>query len=161
MNYSIISFLEERLRKDHVLFEYGSGFSTIFYSRLVGAVYSVENDANWYEKVKEEIPSNASVYFVEADENGKYAGAIENVENVDVVIVDGRDRVNCLERSIPMLSESGVIVLDDSERAKYQRAFDVAKKAGFSNLNFEGIKPTGFEVHRSTLFYRHGNCLGL
>lgn len=161
MNYSMISFLEDRLTKELTLFEYGSGFSTLFYSRLVGTVYSVENDARWFEEMHKKLPANASIFFVEADENGNYAGAIERVDPVDIVIVDGRDRVNCLERAISKLTERGVIVLDDSNRSRYQMAYSIAMDAGFRVLDLDGIKPTGFELHRSSLFYRPSNCLGL
>lgn len=161
MNYPIIKFLEDRLNKDMTLFEFGSGFSTIFYSKLVKNVVSVEYDRTWHDLLKEKAPPNVEIIYIEADQDGRYCRAIDEREPTDVVIIDGRDRVNCIRTSLNNLTERGVIILDDSDRKRYAPIFDIVSDSGFSILDFEGMKPTGFEVHRSSLFYRPGNCLGL
>ena len=44
----------------------------------------------------------------------------------DYISVDGRARVACLERALPLLKpQGGVLMLDNSDRKYYQRAFDV------------------------------------
>lgn len=160
MNYSIISFLEKRLSRDHTLFEYGSGYSTLFYSRLVRTVTSVEYDKFWYDITKKKIPDNVKLIFSEIDYDGNYCRSIGlNQQQYDVVIVDGRDRVNCIKQSIDHLTHRGVILLDDSQRDEYAEGIQHAKGRGFSNLDFESIKPTGSGIHQTTLFYRTDNCL--
>ena len=42
MNYCVIQFLKHKLKKDFILFEFGSGYSTRFYADRVSAVISVE-----------------------------------------------------------------------------------------------------------------------
>jgi hypothetical protein len=76
-------------------------------------------------------------------------------------IVDGRDRMNRIKQSISALSAKGVILLDDSQRERYQEGIDFAKSKGFKALNFEGLKATGTEVDRTTIFYRVGNCFDI
>ncbi len=45
----------------------------------------------------------------------------------DIILVDGRDRVKCLEGSIPLLKSGGVIMLDDAERSWYREAYTLLK----------------------------------
>ena len=162
MNYSIISFLEERLNKSHDLFEFGSGFSTIFFARRVSTVTSLEYDEKWFETISAKAPENATIKFIPNDIDGKYCRAISDTgRKFDIVIVDGRDRVNCFKQSLICLSESGIILLDDSTRERYIEAFEIANKEGFRTLNFVGLKPTGIGSDRTTIFYRDGNCLSI
>ena len=162
MNYSMVALLRDRLTKDLRLFEFGSGYSTSFYAQLVGSVTSVEYDEAWVGIVRKTLPANVELLYQPSDTDGKYCrvGRSSGV-SYDVVIIDGRDRVNCIKQSIEALTDRGVIVLDDSERAEYQDGADYAIAKGFSALPIEGLKPTGNGIDRTTLFYRRDNCLGI
>jgi hypothetical protein len=59
------------------------------------------------------------------------------------------------------MNETAVLILDDSDRAKYKRVFDISRDLGFKSLRIQGLKPTGHWVEETTLFYRSGNCFGL
>ena len=108
------------------------------------------------------LPPNASLLFVPNDVDGDYCRTIvRNGDHFDVVVVDGRDRVNCVKQSMQALSSRGVIVLDDSERAKYAPAISYAQENGYLTVDFEGLKPTDSSWCRSTILYRRENCLGL
>jgi predicted O-methyltransferase YrrM len=162
MNYAVISFLEARLQKHFSLFEFGSGFSTIFYSRHVKKVISVEYDPAWFATIRQRAPQNASILLQDYDVDGLYCRTIVKTgQRFDVVIVDGRDRVNCVQQSISCLSADGVILLDDSQRSEYAPGIEYARARGFKALDFEGLKPTGPDMHRTTVLYRSENCLGL
>ncbi len=162
MNYSVVNILEERLTKDLNLFEFGSGYSTLFYAKKVRAVTSVEYDDGWLNIIKSQVPDNVNMIFKQQDVDGDYCRVINSTqEKYDVVIVDGRDRVNCIKQSVLSLSASGVMLLDDSQRERYQEGIDFAKSHGFKALNLEGLKATGTEVDRTTIFYRAGNCFGI
>ncbi len=162
MNFSIVRLLEERLTHDLNLFEYGSGYSTYFYASKVRSVTSIEYDEKWFSVVKSQAPENVKLIFKEKDIDGDYCRVIKSTEEqYDVVIVDGRDRVNCIMQSISALSSRGVILLDDSQRDSYQDGIDFIKENGFRALNLEGLKPTETQVERTTIFYREGNCLGI
>lgn len=162
MNYAVIHFLQGRLRKDHQLFEFGSGYSTFFYAQRVQSVTSVEYDKTWYDIIKDQAPANVEMIYQEKDVAGAYCATILNSGRLyDIVIVDGRDRANCIERSIGALTARGVILLDDSQREKYAEGIRYAVSKGFRRLDFEGLKPTGFRAVMSTLLYRPDNCLGL
>jgi len=162
MNYPVISFLEERLNDSLSLFEYGSGYSTMFYAQRVSDVVSVEYDQAWFEKVQETLPPNVDLVYQAEDRDGDYCRVIGTTgKTFDVIVVDGRDRVNCVKQSIAALSPRGVLLLDDSQRDNYTEAITYAQAEGFRVLHFEGLKATGNEIDRTTIFYRDGNCLGI
>lgn len=162
MNYTIIQFLDERLDKKLKLFEFGSGYSTLYYANKVSSVVSVEYDLNWFNELQPKLPANAKIIFKENDSDGEYCRAIHSLDSLfDVIVVDGRDRVNCVLQSIKALTSEGVIILDDSHRERYQNAIELAKRHGFKVLNLSGLKPTGRGVDTTTILYRENNCLGI
>lgn len=160
MNYPVIEFLGDRLNKEMSLFEFGSGYSTFFYARHVREVTSVEYDEEWFHKIDARRPPNVRLILEPKDVDGRYCRTIVRDRcKFQVVVVDGRDRVNCVKQSVQALSQDGVIILDDSDRDAYEEAFSYAKSVGFSLITFSGLKPTGPERHRTTIFYREENCL--
>jgi hypothetical protein len=162
MNYPVVRLLEDRLRSDFELFEYGSGYSTGFYARLVRSVTSVEHEESWYREMGRRVPENVKLIFQREDSDGNYCRSIaETRRRYDVVIVDGRDRVNCIVQSIPCLTDRGIIVLDDAERAYYKEGISLLHRAGFRKLIFEGLKATSGKLETAAVFYRDGNCLGI
>lgn len=162
MNHTVVKLLDERLTHDLSLFEYGSGYSTCFYARKVKSVFSMEYNKLWFDNIQSNLPDNAKIILIENDIDGNYCRAISSTRRLyDVVVVDGRDRVNCVKQALPSLSSRGVVLLDDSHRARYREAIDFAVAHGFKALNLEGMKATGARVDRTTIFYRHENCLGL
>jgi hypothetical protein len=162
MNYAIIAFLGERLQKDMTLFEYGSGYSTLFYSRLVKRVVSVEHDKAWYEAVRTMAGPNVHLLYQPLDDDGEYCRLInQQNEKFDVVVIDGRDRVRCAINSYESLSKNGVVVMDDSEREKYSNGSRFYLAKGFKKIEFAGLKFKGFGSGRTAIFYRSNNCLGI
>lgn len=165
MNYSIVKLLKERLEKNMSLFEYGSGFSTKFYAKHVSKVTSVEHDENWFKMVSRDKPSNCEILHVAYDPEkmgGEYSQtALNQEENFDVIVVDGRDRVNCIKNSMHALTENGIIILDDSSRNKYKEAFDFMLSHDFKQINFCGLKSSGRKEDCTTIFYRRNNCFDI
>jgi len=162
MNYPVITFLKERLSKDINIFEYGSGFSTRFYAKRVNTVTSLEYDKFWYKKIKETLPSNVELIFQKSDINGEYCRAIQKTnKKYELIVIDGDDRENCMRECISSLSENGVVVLDDSQRTEYEECILKLEKSGFRRIHFEGLKPKGKHMDRTTIFYKDGNSLGI
>jgi len=159
-SYPFISFLEPRLKDTHSVFEFGSGNSTLWFSKRAKLVVSLEHDKEWYEKLQKNVPSNVQFVYKELSKNGEYANYI-NTTNLkfDLVLVDGRDRVNCAKNSINSLSESGVLVFDNSNVECYSEAMEFLKDKGFKRLDFYGISPITTISTCTTIFYKSNNCL--
>lgn len=162
VTYSFIDFIKDRLNKEHKIFEYGSGNSTIFYAKRVARVVSVEHDENWYQKILGSKPENAEMIFTKLETGGEYSKkAVLSNEKFDIIIVDGRDRVNCCIESVQALTPNGVVVLDDSHRVKYDGARAFLLNNGFKELPFTGIAPGLFYLKTTSVFYKPENCLAI
>ncbi|HVW94737.1 MAG TPA: hypothetical protein VHA56_02045 [Mucilaginibacter sp.] len=162
VTYSFIDFIKERIRKHHSVFEFGSGNSTFFYAKYAGLVVSVEHDKAWFDKIVSSKPENSEMIFCELIRDGDYCRMpLKLEEKFDIIIVDGRDRVNCCKQAVNAVTESGVIVLDDSEREFYQEGVKFLKNSGFRELSFSGISPGLFYRKSTSVFYKSDNCLDI
>jgi len=162
VTYSFIDFIKDRINSQHTVFEFGSGNSTFFYAKLAGKVVSVEHDQEWFDKISTSKPVNSEMIFCKLEKDGDYCRkpiALESKFNV--IIVDGRDRVNCCRQAVHALSDDGVIVLDDSEREFYKPAIEFLTEQGFKNIPFSGISPGLFYKKSTTVFYKEFNCLSI
>lgn len=162
VTYSFIDFIKTRLNNTQTIFEYGSGNSTIFYAKKVKKVVSVEHDEAWYNKIVKEKAANAEMIFTALEKGGEYSKkAMLLDEKFEIIIVDGRDRVNCCKNSVDALTANGVLVLDDSEREIYQEAREFLNDKGFKELPFTGISPGLFYNKTTSVFYKAANCLNI
>ncbi|MAA75700.1 MAG: hypothetical protein CMN28_13445 [Salinisphaeraceae bacterium] len=160
MNLTVVALLKARLTRDLTMFEYGSGYSTHFFAARVKSIKSVEYDRHWQQLIGKDFPANGELIYIPQDVDGKYCRAVGG-GNYDVIVIDGRDRVNCMKQSLSALSPGGVIIFDDSHRTEYQGAFEDARAHGFKVMDIEGLKATGGTSYTTSLIYREQNCLGL
>jgi hypothetical protein len=162
VTYSFIDFIKTRINKQLAIFEYGSGNSTMFYAKYAGIVVSVEHDKGWYDTMSKDRPANSEIIFCELEKDGDYCRVpIKLQEKFDIIIVDGRDRVNCCKQAVEALTPNGVIVLDDSERDFYKPGVDFLLSKGFKHIPFSGISPGLFYLKSTSVFYKADNCLGI
>jgi hypothetical protein len=162
VTYSFIDFIKDRINKSHDIFEFGSGNSTIFYAKLAGSVYSVEHDKDWFERSSKINLQNVKMIQCDLVPGGDYCkSAAPTGKKFHVIIVDGRDRVNCCKQAIQSLAEDGVVVLDDSERNEYAEAHVFLKANGFKYLPFSGMAPGVIISKYTSVFYKPNNCLNI
>jgi len=162
VTYPFIEFIAQRLTHTMDVFEFGSGNSTLYYAGRAASVYSVENDRLWFDKIKNTMPENVKLFYCELEDGGDYCKYAEKTDKkYDLVIVDGRDRVNCCINGIAALKPAGVIMLDDAERKEYNKGINFLGNNGFKRLDFWGTAPTINYLKCTTLFYKTNNCLGI
>lgn len=156
-----IDFIAPRLRAEWTVFEYGAGASTRFYAARVANVVAVEHDKAFAAALTPELPENARL-LIRPEGTESYINAVaEGRPRLDLVSVDGRDRVRCVQAAQTALAPSGVLVLDDAERPEYAPAWTALRAAGFRAVEFWGLAPGGVERKCTAVFYRDGNGLGL
>lgn len=161
LTYSLLDFLEGRLNRSLSLFEYGSGNSTIYFAGRLGFIHSIEYDQTWFDVIQKKIPDNVELTFVGL-EGDRYQNAIlESSRDFDIILIDGRRRVECLKNSIQRLTPGGVLILDDSERESYKEAFEFMKANGFKHIPFSGIAIGSIHGKCTSVFYRQENVLGI
>jgi hypothetical protein len=162
ITYPAIEFLTPEGQRNHVRFRARLRRHYPVVGQAGREVVSVEHDRGWYEKVVSGAPGNVTVTHVPLDYGGAYAGKIaEHVKRFDIVVPDGRDRVNCARNSLTSLKDGGIIVWDNSDREEYEDGFRFLFDHGFRKIEFVGFAP-GIVVRMETgIFYRPGNCLGI
>ncbi len=161
--YSAINFIENKLLiKPMKVFEYGSGNSTLWFSQRVEQVVSVENDTDYYNQMCKTFDLMGNISHKLLVESDKYSSEILNYENeFDIVIIDGRERVQCTLNSIKALKPDGIIIFDNSERQQYKKAYDYLKDSGFKRIDFKGHAPIIHTETQTTVFYRDENCFDI
>jgi hypothetical protein len=123
------------------IFEYGAGASTLWLAKRAAQIDSVEHDVQWAESVKEMLtdgPGNAKLHVVPptvatADttvRSGRvghtdldFANYVSTIDEVggpfDLIVVDGRARVDAFRRALDHLADDGVVVFDNIKRKRY------------------------------------------
>lgn len=162
-SYSIIKIIEERVRPEMRVFEYGAGNSTLFWGRYVKDVVAIEYDYDWYRNMKQIIPENVELKYLELEYGGAYCEAIlGEKEEFDIVVIDGRDRVRCAKNAVNKIKEEGVIIWDDTDRDSYREGYEYLKSKGYKMLELLG-GTYGLVAHEqsTSIFYKEKNIFGL
>jgi len=162
MTYAFIRFISKRINSEMTIFEYGCGSSTLWWADRVQKVISCEHDKDWYEKMIVNLPDNVQLNYISLKYNGEYSKKILEYQNeFDIIVIDGRDRVNCALNCINALKRDGVIIWDDTSRSCYQEGYDFLVKHHFKRLDLEGMSPGNLNLSSVSIFYRDNNCVGL
>ena len=163
-SYGAIDFLDNFLRTEMRVFEFGSGGSTIFFARRCARVESVEDDPVWASRVRERLTqlglTNAEITEYPFDFNSpagfaesQYLGRIRE-GSYDVIIVDGADndysiRPQCFEVAEGQVKAGGIIVVDDSWRYRQLRNAHRARRVEV----FETVGPARYGVTSTDIYF--------
>src|SRR5215207_9666299 len=122
------------------ILEWGPGHSTKMLAEALpeAAILSIEHDPAWHQKMVQALPyPNVSIHLVRhALPFGKSEGYVSYplrwlVERglprnyFDLIFVDGRSRCDCITMAALITAPAGIVVVHDSERANYRRAFSL------------------------------------
>jgi hypothetical protein len=141
------------------VFEYGSGASTLWLSRRADEIHSVEHHRGFGEHIGPMFAQHPNIEFrivepvasdhpvVPSAKEGHsgldfadYVNAIDSVDGeFDLIVIDGRAREACLRAALPRLRSDGLIVFDNSRRARYQTAIRAEK---VDERRLRGLTPT-------------------
>ncbi|QQA42038.1 class I SAM-dependent methyltransferase [Pelagovum pacificum] len=159
------------------VFEYGSGASTVWLARRAGSVTSVEHHAGWHGLVSGRLSGVDGLAPVElrlvepdaeasvdpiyiSEKSGEagtsfeaYASAIgADGQTYDVIVIDGRARAACLRHAADHLAPGGMIVFDNTGRARYRRAIAAS---GLASRVLRGLTPSLPYPDETTLLTRN------
>jgi precorrin-6B methylase 2 len=160
MTYPAIEFLQRNLQKNHKVFEFGCGASTLFFAKKVANVFSIETNSRWLEILKEKTSDSFNNIKITLMEDGfinnSYQNFLKNYQQeFDFVVIDSLKRYECAKNSIDALKKGGAIILDDSERKNYQKIFDFFAEKNFIKQDFLGIAPAQIRLKNTTFFWKN------
>lgn len=162
--YPAIEAIKNWDLSDKRVFEYGAGFSTLFWAARAREVVSVEHNRSWYEKVASMAPSNVRLTLAAIDEIEEptdktfeqfeaYAGAIDG--RFQIVVIDGyarsRVRYQCAQKALPHLDANGLIILDNSDWLPATAMF--LRDAGLIEADFSGLVPGNNHSQTTSFFF--------
>ena len=118
ISYNAIKRIEELIKPDWKVIEFGSGMSTIWFVKRCSFVYSIEHNEDWYNKIsnllKKKKLTNVKYYLRKADNS--YSDLSEYKDQFfDFCLVDGINRLSCVENVIQKIKVGGFLYLDNSD----------------------------------------------
>lgn len=138
--YPAIEYLTQLDFREKTLFEYGSGYSSMFWAKRCKSIVAVEDDQKWFDKVAAKLPANARYDLIVAKTD--YVAAIERHGHpFDVIVIDGSHRYECAVAARPKLAADGLIIVDNSDWlprvTRFLRDTDLIQvdMAGFGPIN--------------------------
>jgi precorrin-6B methylase 2 len=155
--YPAVSLFESRTKPEWRILEFGAGMGTIWWSEAVNHVVSLEHDAEWLEYISKNCA--AEVLKTSAASSTDYIDPALNTGHYDVIIVDGLFREECLSVAPGMLTDNGIIILDDAQRFEYKAAIETLLAQEFRVLELHGPQPVSKHPGCTAIFYRDRNVL--
>lgn len=175
ITFRAIDWLDDYLKPDMSVFEYGAGGSTLYLTKRVRNVVSVEHDEGFYHLVKKILGQRANhncqlmLHTPEPCEESsrayasyqvKYKGmcfqsyvkAIDSYpdQSFDLVLVDGRARMACFKQALAKIKPGGAIMLDNSDRPAYAQAGRLMGDT--PHLDLAGLTPWNLEVSQTSVW---------
>ena len=151
--YAMTEFVESVLPPDARVFEYGGGGSSAWLSDHGARLTVIEHHQEWCKELRRALPNNVEVISVSVCDVGEfgssaeagyfddYVKAIDSYpdRSFDLVIVDGRARVESISRAKTKVKQGGHLLLDDSDRPRYSAA--IAAMSAWPVKTITGLKP--------------------
>jgi len=149
--YPAIEYIKQLDFSDKNVFEYGSGNSTRFWAERCKKVVSVEDNKEWYDKIRGKLPARAEYHLLE--EGKEYIKAIDNyADDFDVVIIDGSHRYECAVEAIGKLRDDGFIVLDNSDW--YEKTSELLRNSDLIEVDMSGFGPINGYTWTTSFYFR-------
>lgn len=151
--YPAIEYLNNLDFSQKLIFEYGSGNSSVFWGKKSKSVVSIEHDEHWFKKVKLNLRKNQTL-LLRANED--YENSISEInKDFDVVVIDGIRRVECSKAIRGYLNkdsdEGFMIILDNSERYKETSRY-LREEMDLIEVDFHGFGPINGYTWTTSIF---------
>ena len=150
--YPAIDYIRQLDFSEKTIFEWGAGFSTLFWSSRAKCVISVETDPLWHSLLKPQLGPNCELILA-TREVKQYSCLIHNKNQFDVIIIDGigESREACSRTAIPNLRRGGLIILDNSDL--WLASAQILRDSGLIQVDFTGFSPMGAHCSTTSIYF--------
>ncbi len=124
LSFLTIEFLEKIITSDSLVFEIGSGYSTIWFGKRAKKVVALEGSGKWHKRVQELIKKeglqNVKLYFDPKYPKKQFKDILqdEDIIEYDIVLHDGPlavgSRVEAMKFIHLFVKQGGYLVIDDT-----------------------------------------------
>jgi hypothetical protein len=159
LTYPAIDFLDSIIDSDWSVFEWGSGNSTLWWSKRVRQVQTIESDLNWFQEVQTRLPDNAQISHYKSEE--EYSKSIHKFDDncFDVIVIDGDFRNKCAQECINKLKKDGIIVFDNTDGMEFNEGVLFLQSNEFYRIDFWGMIPSYLYKNCTSIFSKNLNVL--
>jgi len=117
------------------VFEYGAGYSTLYWNKKGVNYHGVENNSEWFEKIK---GNNKNIFLKEEPKD--FVNSISSCDKqFDVIVLDSVYRYDCVKPALDCVKDEGMIILDNSDWHKNTK--ELLDKSDLIPVHFHGFKP--------------------
>ncbi|MRG46928.1 SAM-dependent methyltransferase [Chitinophaga sp. SYP-B3965] len=147
--YPTIDYLSQLDLTNKTVFEWGSGNSSTWFAGLCKSIVSIEDNVEWFNIVNKTKKPNHTLSL--AKDETEYVQIIHTFNTkFDIIIIDGKYRVECAREAIKYLNEGGMIILDNADwfknTAKYLRGENLIE------IDFHGLGPINAYTWTTSIF---------
>ena len=179
MNYRAVAHIQNYLKNNAKVFEYGSGSSTRYWTTRGCSIVSIEHDELFYEKMKSVLDGCCDYRLIKPvlDEGVRYKSFdmadnykssdyeeysfehyVRSIDKFpdcffDMVVVDGRARPSCIKHAVPKIKQGGILVLDNSDRDYYLKN-NLFLLDGWSRKTYKGPVRGLLHEEETSIFYK-------
>jgi predicted O-methyltransferase YrrM len=155
-----IGWLRRRIRSDWSVLEVGAGRSTAWFARRAGRVLSFEDNEFWAGHTRGRLSeiglSNVDLRVGLIEELPDAVATLPD-SDFDLVVVDFLEaptvtRIDVLKPAMKKVKPGGLLLLDDSDRPGYAKAFELLE--GWRFRKFVGVKDEWPEACETGIFRR-------
>jgi hypothetical protein len=151
--YPSVDFIEPKIQSGWRVFEWGSGFSTLWWSKRVASVDSIESNESWINEVRGRAGENVTLSF--CPDEASYVGAIERhaKHKLDVIVIDGDHRNACAKVALNYIKPNGLIIFDNSDGPEFDEGVAYLTEQGWKRLDFFGPIPSYLYKNCTSIFF--------
>lgn len=155
ITYPAIDFISQFDFSDASVFEWGSGFSTLWWSKRCRQIASVESNPPWVPYIKGLLPESVELIVTPLDVEAEIGALLKHhTVQHDVFVIDnnGPFRWRCAEVAAANLTVGGIVILDNSDQC--QKACGILRDAGLIQIDFTGFAPGAGYAQTTSIFFR-------
>ena len=119
---------------DSKVFEYGTGYSTIWWQNKNVDYYAVEDNKQWHDMIEDKT----NIEYKPG--HHKYIESIYKYDfKFDVIVIDGVVRFDCIKPALERIKDDGIIIFDNTDWHKSSK--EQLDRSDLIPIHFHGFKP--------------------
>jgi len=156
-SYPAIEYLKDIKLSGLSVFEYGSGNSTLFFSKHGANITSVESNVKWFNSISKKAKNYKNINLKLQNNPDKLVKTInENKRKYDIIVIDGesRTRLKCSYIAVNKLKTKGIIILDNADW--FPNIAHYLRRKNLVQVNFTGLGPINPYTTTTAFFLTKG-----
>lgn len=160
MSLTAIEVLDQLAPRQAVVAELGAGASTQWWARRGNRVDSYDDAPGWVTRTRDDLaPLSDSATVTLVPNVHALAQVVQqrlaSEDGCDILVSDGLEpRTDSTRTALPLLSPSGLLVIDNSDRPELSGLVDELISEGWFALRVFGLVPTHGVAHETSFLSR-------